>query len=559
MQVGSVLEVYTTIYGWEIYNTFVDLLYMTGLMWAPVLAIIYRNWKGPVTSQENRAAAATSLSRMQFDIYSMLVVIIFALYPIIPLTLTDVDHTQICSDPDSGSVQENTVDENNTTYSDTVGVATTTKVPVFWSLIMSIGSGINYHMSGKIKCFDDIPMLDEKIRNIIITDEKVSKEYSRFVTECYVPAKNKYENAMDGKQYAQYISDELDAGRPGGAMGGLIDIDYDKDDPYTVGSHFYQETPGFYKPADDAAIQGFSFRAAKPIEGWLYDSTRDKSYTPDMLDANEPGSPYCDEWWNHQTIGLKKKLLDAIDTVNPDKLIGTTFYEEVKAKIQGWAAGTTDEQVEDLMLKRLQRFNDQDMTGTNAFIGGMHGITNGSNIGERLGNLVKTTGTTIGGFFAAPKIIGTYTEMAIAKQAAPMAQAIILFVVYIMLAAIMVISCYDLKALFTCAFLVLSVQFFTTLWAIAEYLDTALFTAIYPDVSIWGSIGTMDYKRLILDMILTGMVVFGPALLIVVMGVTGYQFGRIASSFGDSIANPKDAGKSGGEGAGKAAQKAIAG
>lgn len=537
MQVGSVLEVYTTMYGWEAYGTLADLFSTTGLMWAPVLAIIYRNWKGPVTSQDNKAASATSLSRMQFDLYAMVIVIILAFYPLIPLTVTDINYTQVCTD-ESGSQTEDTINISDTTYHD---VTTNTKVPIFWHLAMSIGSGINYHMIGNLKCFEDIPWIDEKIRNIIITDEDTSKEYSRFVNDCYVPAKNKYENAMAGKQYARYVSDELDAGRPVGILGGLIGVDYDKKDPHFIGSHFYLETPGFYKPADNTAIQGFGFRAAKPVEGWMYDSTRDKSYTPDMLTADDPGSPYCSEWWNHPSIGLKKKLLDSADTINSEDTGGTlSFYEKVIGKIKSVYTDASDELVADLILKGLQRNNDWDFTGTGDYLGRSDENITGS-------NFARTAGGVIGGFFASAKVAGHYTEMHTVKHAAPMAQAILLLVIYMLLSVIMVISCYDLKVLFTAFFLVIATKFFTIIWALSIYLDSSLFTAIYPDAGVLGSIDSLDFKRLILDMILTGMIVIAPLLLTAILALAGYNFGRVAEAFGKSMSGPQSTGKSAGE------------
>ncbi len=540
MQVGTILEVYTTMYGWELYYTIADLFSTTGLMWAPFLAVIYRNVKGPVTSQDNKAASTTSLARMQWDVYLLIFLIIIAFYPLMNLSISELKYTKVCTDTTTNTLTERVITTTDSTYEAQMPKQTNVKVPIFWYLAMSIGSGTNYHTIGNIPCFEDVPWFDEQLRNLMITDEKVSKEYSRFINECFIPAKNKYVEAMNGKNQSAYVQSELDAGRPSGGWWSSSDP-YDQKDPYFMGSHFYLETPGFYKPSLDPATQGHGFRARLPIEGWLYDTTRDKDYSPDMLTKGEPGSPYCDEWWEHPTIGLEKKLLDNADAISPWKLGSTlTFWESLRTIVPKFFPGTHDEETQDIFIKGLSFKNNEDFSGSNEILGD------------------STASKAVFAILASPSIAGHYSDMSVAKHAAPMVQAVLLLVIYMLLPIVMVISCYDLKVLFTAFFLIITVKFFSTVWEISTYLDASLFVSMYPDVSILGSIETLDAKRAMLDMILTGMIVVAPILLVGILGMTGYQFGKIADSMGASMKGARDTGKAAGaEAAGKAKAVAI--
>ena len=49
MNVGSLLEIYTTMFGWSIYNSMFDLFRATGLLLVPFIFVLIKNWKEPLT------------------------------------------------------------------------------------------------------------------------------------------------------------------------------------------------------------------------------------------------------------------------------------------------------------------------------------------------------------------------------------------------------------------------------------------------------------------------------------------------------------------------------
>ena len=57
MNVGSLLEIYTTMFGWSIYGSMYDLFRASGLLLFPFIMMIIKNWKEPLQSQNDKAAS----------------------------------------------------------------------------------------------------------------------------------------------------------------------------------------------------------------------------------------------------------------------------------------------------------------------------------------------------------------------------------------------------------------------------------------------------------------------------------------------------------------------
>ena len=117
-----------------------------------------------------------------------------------------------------------------------------------------------------------------------------------------------------------------------------------------------------------------------------------------------------------------------------------------------------------------------------------------------------------------------------------MVQAILLMMIYIFLVIYLILSEYDIEAVIQMIFAIIAVKFFTFIWAFADYLDDSLFLAMYPDITILGTIFTLDDKRLILDLITTALYVFGPMIMLMVMGAAGKRAGASIAGSGQMLA-----------------------
>ena len=550
MNVGSFLEIYTTMFGWAFYNTLYDLFNVTGIIYLPFLLAIYRNWRDPYLSQDDKPAAVTSQRRMTWGFISMLVVFSIAVLPFKQLQLNEVRYVVACTDGGGNAVvQENAPGGNtNTTYDDTLTGANVTRIPILWWLALNISSGLNYAATSSFRCFEDIKGLDQQLRNLTIKDQGLRAEYARFADECFLPAKSKYVRALRGGEHHAYVDNAMTnflANNP----------DYDVSDPFFIGSHFYIQTDGFYKGFDKTAScatqpGGCGFQAKTSVPGWPYVDQRDNDAA---LLAADKGRPFCDEWWEDGQLGLEKKLLDNMQAAKitvADWNENLSFFQNVKNIVAAkyTLVVYTDDQIEDLIIQRyvaqdppsmLGGWREQDFINPHAITGGQvvegmgatavvaaaAGAAGGMATGSAA--LAAASGTALN---VANAFSGFYTTMFVIKSAAPMLQAVLLMMIYMLLLIYLVVSEYDVEAVITALFLILAVRFFTPLWAAADYLDSQLFVAMFPDATFIGSVFTMGMERLLLDMVLTVMYVVAPALLLAMMTMAGQRINSVGEA-----------------------------
>jgi len=96
----------------------------------------------------------------------------------------------------------------------------------------------------------------------------------------------------------------------------------------------------------------------------------------------------------------------------------------------------------------------------------------------------------------------------------------------------LLMSNYEIESVIQMIFVILGIQFFTTLWNFADYLDAQLFVAMHPDATMLGSVFTMGINRLLLDAVLTLLYIVAPFLLLWIMGMAGSRIGGLAGSLG---------------------------
>jgi hypothetical protein len=178
-------------------------------------------------------------------------------------------------------------------------------------------------------------------------------------------------------------------------------------------------------------------------------------------------------------------------------------------------------------------------------------------VGAVAGAKFVAIGAAAGGAVAASALAPVYTRLHMIKQGAPMVQAILLCFLYLMIPALIVASCFNPKVITTGVLLIMGVRFCTVLWEIGKFLDTELYQAMYPDVWMIGSAMTLDYKRLILDIVLGSFFMVSPLMLVLVMGTAGYKFNGLGNMFSDGVSDATKAGESGAKSAVGVAGRSI--
>jgi hypothetical protein len=583
MNVGSLLEIYTTMFGWAIYDSMYDLFRGTGLLLFPFLLMIIRNWKEPLQSQNDKAASLVSQSRVNFDAFAMIAVFMIAVVPTSNVDLNEFRYRVACTNQAGGIDVFTDVDGDDTgsTYDAQLAAINNVSMPVLWWLTLSVGAGVNAAISTSFACFEDIKGLDMQLRNLTIQDQALRNEYIRFANECYLPSKSKYAEAMRGGQHYQHVARDTWTNfliSRAADTGGNRSPEHD--DWMFIGSHYYLETSGFYKEHDKRLCANMSggcgFQAKNGVYNWPVNQARD--FYPqnliDFPDSNKPlyGKPFCDEWWEDDVRGVKNKLLNSIEASRDylpytESLANETLTDKVIRVVRNGFASVgnatarytfTDEQIEDLVINNYVK---QDPPSFSTDKGGLFGANEFADIrtnsaaqtGEQgaaalaavgvgalalktgaaktIFNVAKGTGASGGNSFGS-QLIDFYTNMFIAKQAAPMVQAIILMMIYMLLLVYMIMSNYDIDATINMIFIILAIQFFTTLWNFADYLDAQLFVSMHPDATLLGSVYNMGANRLILDIVLTLFYVVAPFLLLWIMNMAGNSVGNLGGSMG---------------------------
>ena len=91
------------------------------------------------------------------------------------------------------------------------------------------------------------------------------------------------------------------------------------------------------------------------------------------------------------------------------------------------------------------------------------------------------------GIAMAQEAAGFYMCMVIAKKAAPMVQAILFMLCYIVLPVYMIITGFPLSGVMAMLVFWFVLWFFTVIWVISKLLDAQLFAAMFPDTSYMGN------------------------------------------------------------------------
>jgi hypothetical protein len=83
MAVDSYLELFTTLFGWRLYNVLWDVLTETGLVYLPFLGILLDNWREPAESggYDDGTRSGVSLRRMEIELFVALLVVVLAGQP----------------------------------------------------------------------------------------------------------------------------------------------------------------------------------------------------------------------------------------------------------------------------------------------------------------------------------------------------------------------------------------------------------------------------------------------------------------------------------------------
>ena len=497
MSVDSYLELFTTMYGWAFAAIIRDVLVATGLVYLPFIMLVVTTWmEAHQSASVEGGDAGWMIRKMEIEIGTAIFVLAmcFTTIPLLTVSQVSLNFT-----PDKTTLEPSPATVTGGSPGSTYGVAFssvpgTVEVPPWWFTIMGLSSGFNQAVKTGIgNNVSGFRQLEDMARIATIEDPVLRGQMQRFYKECHEWARSKY----------------LASTTPLSGAGLSALSTYGETDPEWMGSHVFQDEPGYYDTkAADSQVAGF---AVDPVQD------------ADVAGSAQPpdnGRPTCKLWW----AKLKNETVTKLTITG-----GVTFASKVTALVTA-PGGDIDDAMVRLAIAKSRPVS----------------IDPASIIGDDRAWYQKLTQAA----FDVAGIAGAAGQTVAAQAAkfpliqfATMAQPLILMAIYTFIPLIVVFSRYSLSVMFLGALAIFTVKFWMTMWFIARWLDDALIKAMYPDAATMLHQIAQDgvdgaIKRITLNTLLVGLYVGLPLVWTGVMtwagikimyGITNMQESAIAA------------------------------
>ena len=493
MAVSSYLEIFLTLFGWLMYDRFWDIIMETGLGYLPFIAVFLKNIAGPVKSQEAKDASSTSLRRIEIDLLAMFTVVVLAVQPILTIKYTGLSYTKACS-TGKAVVAGKTGTTYDTSFTKANLGGKDPLIPIWWYAVLAVSGGLNDAAVLAIPCTTDIRTLKVTIENSRIKDPHLRRQVQMFFNDCYLEAMTTF---LDKNlSYPKALP---------------------KDDLYWLGSQYFLS--GLYK----------NNQAGAEIPGFPYDKNRDLRYDPRIY-IPKYGRPTCEQWWtgkgHEKGIGLRDALKDQIDAgiLGNYKTAVASMTGKSKTEAENIAIRTLIKREETAFsgLKDLNMYND-----------------------VSLSNIANSAAATAGAVLESASF---YPAMYMMKMAAPIIQAVVLMLIYMLMPFYFWFSSYDVGKVVFMSIIVFSVKFWTVLWAVAHWLDNHLIEALTPS---WYQLPLLQNNlvvEMVINFITAGLFVVVPLFWSGMLTWAGF---RVGNEISGATKNMREAPKSSGDKGGK--------
>lgn len=363
-----------------------------------------------------------------------------------------------------------TPDNSGTTYDEAFPNIQPAKVPLWWYAIVGLSHGVTAAANVGLGCTPNLREEQIQLHLTRIQSAPLRAEVQQFVNACWLPAWRKYnEKKPDISEYTQQ---------------------YGSSDPEWIGSHAFLGMPGYYD----------SFNAPEPIPGFPYDAQRDWAQGKDH---GQWGTPNCKEWWSQPQVGLYDQLKAQIDP---------TLWNEIVSKFgQG---NPEDAAIKELVSSSLTA-GYQDSSGQVDNLGG--GMATG----------------LLAGLGLAWHSMSYFPKMYVMIEALPLIQAYLLMACYIFLAIALPASRYRFGTVLSLSFVIFSIIFWSYLWELAGYVDSAMIQALDPVGGFQMVSKSYGGTPVLTDMVAVLMYIIIPVFWTMFMGWAGVQVGNGVTSLID--------------------------
>lgn len=481
MSTNSFLEYYLTLLGWIVNNSIWNTLFASGIFALPLAAIIIEEWltaRGEGADEGNKGALA--LARIENRLFTAYVVIIFCCMPTINISLEHIKFDSSRSAACGISVPEPSESRYATSF-ETLGEQSAS-VPIWWWMVHAISKGISGAATASIPCSPNIREIAMEVDTTRIEDPVLLQEIYDFTNDCYGLTRARLFNNRP------HLTDKQ-----------AYDVKW-------IGSDYLLNTPGYYDTSYSKV----------PRKSWPWNEKRDSARAQV---ANGGGYPTCKQWWADSGIGLRDRLVNAVDP---------TLW----TKLKSWITWSSNKEIEEATIRQLVSPEHQKKAMSSGEIFNSYGASGRPGVLNSIGHGVNNTMSTVGLFTDKAQF---YPKMNAIRTALPMIQAFLIMALIMSMPILMVISTYTLKTVFTVTFGLFTLHFLTFWWELARWIDSSLLTALYKNES-WGS-ALVDYSPValvtdgtvqsqVMDFVNGAMFIVLPMFFFSAMAWAGYHVGN---------------------------------
>lgn len=560
MHVSSYLEAFLSVYGWMMYNTLYDLLGMTWLVFLPFMKL------GITTFIDTIADSGNSYAQFKKGLITFLLMVaalVLALVPLDRITVKNATINSVCQITTKIENSHNTLKDNYRFDIDEGG-----KVPLLPSLVMRIAAGFNNAIYETLPCATDVNKFSAVMQISEITDPELQKRADSFHEQCAIPARNRL----------------LEFQKKAPKTYGKVLEQFKIDDGYTDEKEIRFVNSKLYKlmmQPDMGSISGMIDPEEKnDVEQILQSGTAQgdplysdgrvtnvESDNPDnskMQQATNSGTSSCLKWWEEDLYpALKTKVTEdaafrlatgtrdyfstacintqVINDMNDSQPIDQEALKNIYNKsacINSAVNKYGDKFHDDLVYTattnvnnssglRLNRPDREAMAtvSTLGIVGAVLSVFSGGN------NVLSAI---------ADSALSFYASMFFYRVMLQMLQPMLLMGIFCFWGIYLVVADYRWETILKGLILIFIISMLPSLWAITQYLDSALWNALYPNLENLSTAmrrSSQNYvERLLLDAASTVFNVIFPLILMYLVTEAGGAKASQAYSASDTRA-----------------------
>lgn len=483
MVANNLLEIYTLLFGWNMYEAIWDVLVGSGLALIPFIAAVITNFRDNYEGSD----AESTIKGLEIKVVSMILVLMLC---VIPYKGWEIDLATVkynleipdCNPPANTKGQgDNTGTAYDDSFTDMGGIGV--YKPVAWSFVEFLSSAVTHTTIKSMSCANNYEFMLMRISQITIQDPGLRQRVRDFHEVCYKKAIELYhENPIP---LAANISPVQDVDWIGSRT--LLDV-------------YYRHPEAYMRN-----MERFGFNRQPAIR--------------DSDERNKTGAnPYCREVWLGEegpgvvntALGLRQLILNDIPADEAGDILG----DWMDWGSQVLTVGVADEPTrEDLIIKMILQADAANLRSQTDV-----DLSNNFDTNKSWYKEVADAVFSASGFFTSiDEWLQSNTMKQMVKIAGPMILALIQMVVIMASPFVLLLGQYRFSAFLTVALSYFSFEFINAIWAAAFWFDNRILD-IYASNAGWLDSPTTG---LLLSAISAGSTILLPGIWLSIMAYAG--------------------------------------